>query len=216
MRPQPRRHASGIAYRAQLRELRLAVEPVARLGLERRRPRAEHPADVLGERGGETFLARVARRANGREDATAACMQLLVRRSARAQRELLDAIAREARVRVAVDEARDRRATAAVDLHHVAVDRPEVAHASRRRDAPGVAEHVAVARHVDRTQRLATQRRAAPRGRRDLREISNQELRRAHGPWTEGRSTRVLARSRRAHPRSRRLRAGRRPSRDRS
>ena len=50
------------------------------------------------------------RRPDGREDAAARGVQLLVARTARAQRELLDAVAAERRMRVAVDEPRDRAA----------------------------------------------------------------------------------------------------------
>ena len=50
MRAEPRRDTARVANGPQLSELRLAVEPVARLRLERRRSGAQHPADVLGER----------------------------------------------------------------------------------------------------------------------------------------------------------------------
>ena len=50
VRAEPRRDATGIPNDAKLRELGVAVEPVSGLGLERRRPRPQHPVDVLGER----------------------------------------------------------------------------------------------------------------------------------------------------------------------
>ena len=86
-----------------------------------------------------------ARGANRREDAAAGRVELLVRRPARAQLELADAVAREARVRVAVDEARDGRAPAPVDLDHLGVERSasRSAIAPDRDDPPVLAEHVA-------------------------------------------------------------------------
>ncbi len=184
---EPGGNAPRSANRAELRELRLTVEPVPGLRLERRRPRTEHPADVLVERSRETVLAGGTRGSNRREDAAAAGVQLLVRRTSRAQRELLDPVAREARVRVAVDEARDRGEAAPVELLDVAAERAEVAHAPRRRDAPVLAEHVGVRRDLDLAQRRAPERRAASRRRRDLREVADEE--RAHDGVIDGRSS---------------------------
>src|SRR5206468_10357040 len=60
-------------------------------------------------------------------------MQLLVGCAGRPERELVDAVAGEARVRVTVDESRDRAAAAAVEFVHVAVERGQVAHATQDR-----------------------------------------------------------------------------------
>ena len=64
-----------------------------------------------------------ARRADGREDAAACCVQLLVARAAGAQRELADAVTAERRMRVAVDEPGHRAQPGAVELLDVAVER---------------------------------------------------------------------------------------------
>ena len=104
---------------------------------------------MLGECFGEPGRAGRTRRTDGGEDPSAARMELLVRGTARAERELVDAIAREARVRVTVDEARDRRQPATVDLVDVAVERSEVAHPTDCLDPPAFAEHVGVVGHGD-------------------------------------------------------------------
>ena len=80
-------------------------------------------------------------------------MQLLVARAAGAQRELVDAVAAERRVRVAVDEPRDRAEPAAVDLVDVAVERRQVAHPPHRLDRVAVAEDVRVLEHLDLAER---------------------------------------------------------------
>jgi hypothetical protein len=77
-------------------------------------------------------------------------MELLIARTGGAQRELFDAVAAERRMRVAVDEPRDRAEPAGVDLLDVAVDTAEVAHPSDGRDAALLAEQVRVLEHVDR------------------------------------------------------------------
>ena len=149
---------------------------------------------MLGEDCREVRVVGGSRRAHRREDAAAAGVQLLVRRPGGAQRELLDAVAGEARVRVAVDEARDRREPATVDLLDVVIEARQVAHRSRRRDATVLAQHVRVSDDVDLAQRVAAKRRGAPRRRRDLREVADEESRRrlrgAHDPTaaTEGMS----------------------------
>ena len=125
MRAEPGRDAARGADRTQRRELGLAVEPVARLRLQRRRAGAQHPVAVAldGARAGRRRSGGPRRR-DGREDAAAGGVQLLVARAGRAQRELLDAVAGERRVRVAVDEARDGAEAAAVELLDLAVERP--------------------------------------------------------------------------------------------
>ncbi len=121
-------------------------------------------------------------------------MELLVRGTSRAQRELVDAVAAEARVRVAVDEARNGREPAAVDLLEVAGRRVarriarcprqgggEIAHRADRLDLPVAAEHERVVDHPHVAERGAAKRAAASRGR-DLREIADQQA--AHGTRT--------------------------------
>src|SRR5207244_3658135 len=100
----------------QRRELGLAVEPVPRLALPRRRAGAQHPAPVTPDRVGEPALARRTCRAHRREDAAARRVELLVAGASGAERELLDAVAAEGGVRVTVDEPRHGRETATVEL----------------------------------------------------------------------------------------------------
>ena len=112
----------------------------------------------------QALFAGGAGRAHGREDPATRGVELLVARPARAERELLDAVAAEARVRVAIDEAGDRALPAAVDFRHVAVEGGEVAHPPHRGDRSAVAEDVRVLDDVDAAQVGATQRRAVPAG----------------------------------------------------
>ncbi len=116
MRAQEGRRSAGIADHAELRELGVMVEAVAGFRLERRRPGAEHPGDVALERHAQPLVAGLARRADRREDPAAGRVELLVRRPAGAERELLHAIAGEARMRVAVDEPGDGGHSAPVEL----------------------------------------------------------------------------------------------------
>src|SRR5579864_7701882 len=92
----------------------------------------------------QTLLPGRARRAHGREDAAARGVQLLVARAARAQRELLDPVAAEGDVRVAVDEAGDRAPASPVHFDDVAVARLQVAHAADGRDRVVLAQDVRV------------------------------------------------------------------------
>ena len=68
---------------------------------------AEHPRSVPRHGFGERLLAGLAGCPDCREDPAAGRVELLVARPARAQRELVDAVAREARMGVAVDEPGD-------------------------------------------------------------------------------------------------------------
>src|SRR2546426_2728492 len=104
-------------------------------------------------------------------------MQLLIARSGSAQRELLDTVAGEARVRVAVDEPGNGAQSAAVELHDVAGQGRKVAHETDGLDLPALAEHEGVFEHVHLAQRLPAQRRTAARRRDQLREVANQETR---------------------------------------
>ena len=125
----------------------------------------------------QAVLARGARRAHRREDAAALRVELLVARARRAERELLDTVAAERRVRVAVDEPGNRAQTASVELAYVAVERRQVAHATNSLDRVAGAEYVRVLEHVDVAERGSAQRCLAPRGRRELREIADEQPR---------------------------------------
>ena len=122
VRAEPRRRAARVADRAQGRELGVVVEPVAGLALPRRRAVREHPLRMPLDSDAQSVGVQRARRPDGREDAAACRVQLLVARAARAQGELLDAVAAERGMRVAVDEPRQRAETAAVELLDVAVE----------------------------------------------------------------------------------------------
>ncbi len=101
-------------------------------------------------------------------------MELLVARARGSQCELLDAVAGEARVRVAVDESRDRGQPAPVDLLDVAGERSQLAHLADRDDASVLAEDVGALDHVEEPERLATKGRGAAGRRGDLREVADQ------------------------------------------
>jgi hypothetical protein len=141
------------------------------------------------DRSGQAGFAGRARRANGREDAAAGGMQLLVARSACAERELVYAVTAERSMRVAVHETGDRTQPAAVQLGDVAVERRQVAHPSNRLDRVAAAEDEGVLEHFDLGERTSAQRSVRPRGRRKLREIAEQQARgsRRHAsPGTRG------------------------------
>jgi len=132
---------------------------------------------VTLDRGAQSVLACPACRPDGREDAAAAGVQLFVAGAAGAERELVDAVAAEGRVRVAVDEARDRAEPAAVHLDDLARDGGEVAHAPHRLDRLAAAEHVRVLDQLDLAERGPAQRRDTSRRCRELREIADQQPR---------------------------------------
>ncbi len=85
-------------------------------------------------------------------------MQFLVARAGRAARELLDAVAAERRVRVAVDEARDGAQAAAVELFDVTIERGQVRHRAHSLDRLAVAEHVRPLDELPLAQAGSTQR----------------------------------------------------------
>ena len=130
------------------------------------------------DRGAEPVLAGGAGRADGREDAAAGGVQLLVARAGRAERELLDAVAPEARVRVAVDEPGDRAEAAPVELDDVAVERGRSRHPADGDDRVAVAEDVRVVEPLDVAERAP--RSGAPRAgrRRQLLEVADEQARR--------------------------------------
>src|SRR5690349_2663297 len=170
------------------------VEAVAGLGLERRRAGAAHPAPVAAHGIGEPGLARCAGRLDGREDAAACSVQLLVARSAGAQVELGYAIAAEARVCVAVHEPRDRTEAATVELLDsgcvAAEPRVEAAHRPGRDDPSVLAQDISIVDDLQVAERTASERRLAPGRRRQLCEVANEQAGRgavvAHAPGSGG------------------------------
>ncbi len=104
-----------------------------------------------------------------------AVVQLLVARARGAERELLDAVAAERRMRMAVDEAGDRAEPAPVELDDVAVDRPEIRHAPDVDDPVVGAQDERVVDPVDVGERAAAERRVPSRRRDDLGEVADQQ-----------------------------------------
>ncbi len=125
-------------------------------------------------------------------------MQFLVGRARGAQRELLDAVAGEARVRVAVDEPGDGGEPVPVELLDLDAERRETPHLADLDDARPRAEHVRALEHVDEAELGAAQRGSGTRGGRDLGEVADEEARgrlspgRRHSsaPGADGRSSR--------------------------
>ncbi len=124
---------------------------------------------------GELFLGGRARGADGREDPAAGGVQLLVGRARGAEGELLDAVAREAGVRVAVDEPGDRAQAAAVELLDLALERSEVAHRPDPGDVALLTEDIGVDNHLDLPERAAAQRCIDARRRDELGEIADEQ-----------------------------------------
>ena len=114
-------------------------------------------------------------------------MQLLVRRARGAERELLDPVARKARVRVAIDEAGNRAASPTVDFDDVAVDRLEIAHSPDRHDLRPVAEDERVLDDRDLAEQRSAQRRCVAGRRHELADVADEQA--AHAPGSIGRSS---------------------------
>ena len=127
-----------------------------------------------------------ARRGDRGQDAAAGRVQLLVGRSRGAQRELLDAVACKARVRVAVDEARDGTAPRRVELLDVAGERAELAHAPHLHDLRSLHEDVRTLDDHHFPQQRSAQRRGVAGRRHELRDVADEEA--AHAPGSIGRS----------------------------
>ena len=123
VRPEPGRRAAGGADRMQRCELRLAVEPVPGLAFPRRRALREHPRGVLLDALEERFGAERTRRRDGRQDAAARSVELLVASAAGAERELAHAAAAKRGMRMAVDQPGDGTEPGAVDFLDLPVDR---------------------------------------------------------------------------------------------
>ena len=157
MRAEPRRDSSRGPNGLELGELGVAVEAVAGLGLERRGAVPPHPAAVTLGRGEELCQAwRHVSPAPWR-GSLRRCVQFLVRRPACAQGELVDAVAREAGVRVAVDESGNGGQATPVQLFDLALERRQLAHPPHRLDDP------APCKARRRATTSSTSRRAGPR-----------------------------------------------------
>jgi hypothetical protein len=78
-------------------------------------------------------------------------------------------------MRVAVDETGDGAAAPAVELVHLAAERPEVAHPTDGGDRLAVHEDVGVLEHVDVCESGAAQRGVRARRARHLRQVAQQE-----------------------------------------
>ena len=110
MGAEPGRRSARVADSAQRRQLGVAVEAVPGLALPGRRAVAEHPAGVPLDAGEQLGLRRAREsRATVERMPPAGSMQLLVARAGRAEGELVDPVAAERRVRVAVDQTRGLR-----------------------------------------------------------------------------------------------------------
>jgi hypothetical protein len=145
---------------------------------------------VQADGGNKLFLATLARRANRGEDPATGRVQLLVARAGGAQGELVDAVAEKGRVRVAVDEARDRAETGAVDLLDFTVELVcrELSHRSRGGHGAALAEHEGVLDELKVPQsRPAHGRARCSRSRHELREIADEQPGAAGRPVTHGR-----------------------------
>ncbi len=172
---EPGRRAARRGHGPKRLELGLAVEPVARLALPGRRSVRKHPAGVALDPLPDLIGVERARRPDGREDPAAGGVQLLVARAPGAERELVDAVAAERRVRVAVDEARDGAEPAPVELLQLAAERRQVAHPPDRLDAVAGAEDEGVLDHLDVGELPPAARESPGGGRRDLREVANEQ-----------------------------------------
>src|SRR5439155_677264 len=175
VRAEPGRDTAGRHDRAQLGQLRVAVEPVPGLRLERRRAGAKHPVAMAPDGGQERILPGLPGGANGCENPAARGVQLLVGRACRAQSELVDAVAGEAGVRVAVDEAGKGAKPTAVELFDVAVEGREVAHAADSGDPAVLTENVRLLEDIHLAERRAAKRSSGSGGRRELREVADQQ-----------------------------------------
>ncbi len=177
VRAEPGRNSALSADRAQGCELGVAIEPVARLPLEGRRARVQHPRAMAADRVVESVPARGSSRADRRQDSAASRMQRLVARAARAQVELPRTIAREAEMRMAVDKPWDRAEPPPVHFLHVAVQRAEVAHAADLGDAAVLTEDERILEDVDLAERRAPQGRVRSCRRRDLAQVAHEHAR---------------------------------------
>jgi hypothetical protein len=147
------------------------------------------------ERRAQPLFSRSARRTDRGEDAAAGGVQLLVARARRSRCELLDSISGEAGVGVTVDEARNRREPAAVELLDGVAEPRKLAHRADLRDATVLAEHEPVFDDVQLSECRPSERRRSTRWSRDLGQVTDQEsgrrrlFRHVPPPGTDGRSS---------------------------
>jgi hypothetical protein len=102
-------------------------------------------------------------------------VQLLIARASGTERELIDTVAPERRVRVAIDETRDRAQPAAVELDELAVEGREIAHPAHSLDRLSVAEDEGVFEYRDVAEGRAAQGRTGSGRRGQLRQIANEQ-----------------------------------------
>ncbi len=133
---------------------------------------------MLQDGGEQARLAGSSCRADGREDPAACRVQLLVARPAGTERELVDAVAAERRVRVAVDEPRHGAQATALHLHDLAAECGKVAHPPHGLDRVAGAEDEGLLDHLGIAERRSPQRRSTACRRRELREIAEEQTRR--------------------------------------
>ena len=94
--------------------------------------------------------------------------------------------AAERRVGVAVHQARDGAQPPTVELDDLALDRREVAHPSDGLDRVAGTEDKRVFEHVDLVERRSAQRGVSSGGRRELRQIADEEALRHASSGTRG------------------------------
>ena len=214
VRAEPGRDAARVHDRAQLRELRVVVEPVAGLRLEGRRACLAHPADVFGEPvcelGPRSQLASRAPWRGSRRRARAAPRTKLRPREARTPRRGRRRSTRAYGSRRGRESPTGPRPSTPRRVPGPTRGRP--LRPTRRRDRPSQRTY---ASSITVTSRSAAPRSGAPLpdgeatcARSRIRSRGLMRGSTAGRPRTRGR--------RRALPRSRRRRAAPRPSRDRS
>ena len=125
--------------------------------------------------GGERVEAGFSRRTGGRQDAAARREELLVRRAGGTQCELVRAVAGERGMGVTVDEPRNRREPAAVQLLDIAGERRQVAHRADLLDDPALDQDIRVLEDLDRAECRPAKRRSGARRRRQLGQVANEQ-----------------------------------------
>ncbi len=138
----------------------------------------EHPAGVARDPRAQLVRAERSGRAHRREDAATRRVQLFVACTPGPKGELVDPVAAERRVGMAVDEARDRAEPTPVELLELTVEPRQVAHAPDRLDPVSRTEDERIVDDVDGAERGASAGRGALGGRCELRQVAHQEPRR--------------------------------------
>ena len=179
VRPEPRRDPARSRDRCELCELRVVVEAVAALPLERRRAVRQHRVAVPDDDLLELVRPRSTRRARRREDPATGRQQLLVRGPTCPQRELVRPVARERRVRVAVDEPGHDGDAPAVELLDLPLQPRQLAHRADGLDHVVVEQDERVLDELERPERRTTEWRGGAGRRRDLGDVADQDPPRA-------------------------------------